>query len=218
MPDNTTDITGLKYCYRCFRPLKNCLCREAGTFSTQTEFIFLLHSKEARKEKTGTGRLAHLCLQNSRLFSGTDFSDDQAVSRLLHDPEYYPLLLFPGEKSAALTPAEDLSAAGKKLRLFVPDGTWTLVKRMIKRNPALNRLPQIRLNPPRPTRFVLKKEPDASCVSTIEAVYYFLEDAHKQGWETCRDKNQVLLRVLQKMVDFQLDCTRKNHSSGRGYK
>jgi len=217
MPDKTDSEAGHKYCYRCFRPVRNCLCQEARPFFTQTEFIFLLHSKEARKEKTGTGRLAQLCLQNSRLFSGTDFSEDHSVNQLLSDPEYYSVLLFPGENSVDINTTRSLQPAEKKLRVFVPDGTWTLIKRMIKKNTALSRLPQICFTPPRPSQFVLKKEPNKDFVCTIEAVYYFLEAAQIQGWEDCKGKHKVLLEVLTKMVEYQLDRARENRSSGRSY-
>lgn len=135
----------------------------------------------------------------------------------MQDPEYFPVLLFPGKNSVELKDRHSIPWQGKKLRLVVPDGTWTLVKRMIKNNDFLDRLPQIRVTPPRPTWFILKKEPDNISVSTIEAVYYFLDQAQKLGWEKIGARHEVLPAVLHKMVAFQLECTRKNRSSGRRY-
>ena len=54
-------------CYHCFRPKETCYCKDILPFDTEIHFVFLMHPKEAYKQKTGTGRLASLSLKNSEI-------------------------------------------------------------------------------------------------------------------------------------------------------
>ena len=60
-------------CYRCYRPKSSCMCSHIHEIETNTKFIILMHPKEFKKTKNGTGRLTHLSLPNSHLFIGIDF-------------------------------------------------------------------------------------------------------------------------------------------------
>ncbi len=51
------------WCQRCHRPGSTCLCEEVTTLQVRTKFVFLMHPKEAKKTKNGTGRMAHLGLE-----------------------------------------------------------------------------------------------------------------------------------------------------------
>ena len=66
-------------CYVCRRAKMNCLCGSVNPFATRTRFVILMHDKEAHKQRTGTPRLARLCLTNSELIVGTDFSRNERV-------------------------------------------------------------------------------------------------------------------------------------------
>ena len=41
------------------------MCEHIKPFLTKTKFCLLMHPKEAKKEKTGTGRATHRFLKNS---------------------------------------------------------------------------------------------------------------------------------------------------------
>ena len=56
-----------------------------------------MHPKEAYKQKTGTGRLAHLTLENSEILIGINFTQNARLKELLADERYFPVLLYPGE-------------------------------------------------------------------------------------------------------------------------
>ncbi len=86
-----------KVCMQCFRPLPQCLCPIIRPLQTRTRFIILMHPKEAKKTRNGTGRLAHLSLQNSELLFGVDFTENSRLNALISDPHYVPLVLFPGK-------------------------------------------------------------------------------------------------------------------------
>ena len=61
-------------CYRCFRAKSVCFCNEINPISTRSNFFILMHPKEARKERVGTGRLAHLALKSSEIMIDQTFN------------------------------------------------------------------------------------------------------------------------------------------------
>jgi DTW domain-containing protein YfiP len=196
-------------CYRCFRPKKNCLCSDINAFDTRTRFVILMHPKEARKVKLGTGRLTHLCLKNSEILLGVDFTEDQRINRLIKDPANYPVILYPGENSTDISefPFPDSDADQKKILVFVVDASWTLAKKMLKLSTNLHDLPKIHFRPQGPSRYVIKQQPHPNCLSTIESVYFLLQELDKRGMEECRKKHHFLLEHLEKICRHQQEYT-----------
>lgn len=90
-------------CYRCFWPEKLCWCASLRPMATRTRFVFLMHPKEFKEEKAGTGRLTHLCLPNSELHMGKGFDDHESVQALINDPANFPVLLYPGRDAVNLS-------------------------------------------------------------------------------------------------------------------
>ena len=70
---------------------------------TRTRFVFLMHPKEFKQEKAGTGRLTHLCLPNSEIHMGKSFEGDEDVRALIDDPRNYCVLLYPGKEALNLS-------------------------------------------------------------------------------------------------------------------
>ena len=100
-------------CYKCFWPQALCWCASLRPMATRTRFVFLMHPKEFKEEKAGTGRLTHLCLPNSEIHMGTAFDGDEAVQALINDPEI--------DAVAIATPvATHFSLAMAALRAGVP--------------------------------------------------------------------------------------------------
>jgi DTW domain-containing protein YfiP len=169
-----------------------------------------MHPKEARKVKLGTGRLTHLCLQNSEIVEGVDFTENQRVNRLIGDPAYYPVILYPGENSADVSQFRFPDDVPNKTRilLFVIDASWILAKKMLKHSANLLILPKIHFRLQAPSRYVIKQQPHEYCLSTIESVYFLLNELDKLGIEKCHGRHGSLLRLLDKMCRFQQDCTK----------
>ena len=85
-------------CFECFRPQSHCLCEYAKpVVESGIKFIFLMHPKEARHQRTGTGRLSHIALKDSEIIVGIDFSKNQHFLDLINDEKYFPMLMYPGE-------------------------------------------------------------------------------------------------------------------------
>lgn len=194
-----------EHCYVCRRAKKHCLCGSIRPFATRTRFVILMHEEEAKKQKTGTGRLARLTLANSELLVGIDFSADERVNALLADPAYVPYVLYPGPRAANFsTLPADAVPAGKTLLVFVIDGTWRTAKSLLNKSRNVRALPRLSFARPYRSQFRIKHQPLEHCVSTIEAIYYLCGEAEEAGYEKPGDGKEALMAVFNKMVETQL--------------
>ncbi len=198
---------GRPTCYRCFWPQALCWCASIAPMPTRTRFVFLTHPKEFKREKAGTGRLTHLCLPNSEILMGTDFDRHEAVQALLRDPTNFPVLLYPGPVArnlsrGELTPAE---LGGRRLVVLALDATWACARKMLRLSPTLQALPRIMFTPTAPSRFVIKQQPQAGCLSTLEATHETLLALERSGLDAYPDPAQ-LLGLFERMQRYQIDC------------
>jgi DTW domain-containing protein len=182
---------------------------------TRTRFVFLMHPKEFKQEKAGTGRLTHLCLKRSEIHMGINFDDDDAVRSLIHDPRHFPVLLYPGINARNLSkgelPAAELGE--RTLLVFILDATWSGARKMLKLSPSLQRLPRIMFTPSAPSRYVIKQQPQAGCLSTLEATHELLIALQRSGLDDYSLPDQ-LLGLFKRMQDFQIRCASDLSRSG----
>lgn len=201
-------------CYTCRRAKINCLCDSIKPFATRMRFVILMHSKEAREQKTGTARLAKACLTNAELLTGVDFTCNDRVNSLLQNSSYNPFVLYPGPKAVNFkTLANDLSREEKILLIFVIDGTWACAKRLLNKSLNIRALPRLSFSRNYISTFAIKKQPREHCVSTIEAINYLCEEAKEAGYENLDVKNGALMVLLKKLVDTQM-----RYRNGKGRK
>jgi DTW domain-containing protein len=193
----TETVTGERaprvVCGACGRPVSVCLCAELVRIPTRTRVVILQHPRESTVP-IGTARLAELMLPNSERHIGVELENTPRVRELLSDPARPAVLLYPG------TGAPDLAAeppAGP-VTLVVIDGTWWQAQKLLKRNPGLAALPRYALEPATPSRYRIRREPAAHCVSTIEAIAQAL--AALEG----NDDANALLKPFDAMVEHQL--------------
>jgi DTW domain-containing protein len=177
---------------------------------TRTRFLFLMHPKEFKEEKAGTGRLTHLCLPNSELHMGVGFDDDKTVQTVLNDPRHFPVLLYPGMTAVNLSepaqlPAFTAQLGERQLVVVLLDGTWAGARKMLRLSPSLQRLPRIMFTPEAPSRYVIKQQPQEGCLSTLEAVHELLTVLQRAGLDDYPRSDQ-LLGIFQRMQEFQLRC------------
>jgi len=194
-------------CYRCFWPTPLCWCESIQPMETTTRFVFLMHPKEFKQEKAGTGRLTHLCLKNSVIHMGVGFDEDEAVQSLIHDPRNYAVLLYPGIEARNLSKG-DLPAAeltGRRLVVFLLDATWSGARKMLKLSPSLQRLPRVMFTPSALSRYVIKQQPQEGCLSTLEATHELLLALEKSGLDRYPLPDQ-LLGLFKRMQDYQIRC------------
>jgi DTW domain-containing protein len=201
-------------CYRCFWPKSLCWCGSLRPMETRTRFVFLMHPKEFKEEKAGTGRLTHLCLPNSELHMGKGFEDDGAVQALIRDPANYPVLLYPGRDALNLSDRREddprlatlrAQLAQRRLVVFLLDATWSGARKMLRLSPGLQRLPRLMFTPAAPSRYIIKQQPAEGCLSTLESVHELLTELARTGLDAYPLPEQ-LLDVFQRMQDFQIKC------------
>ena len=196
-------------CYRCFWPKTLCWCPSIAPMEIRTRFALLMHPKEFKEEKAGTGRLTHLCLANSEIHMGIGFDDHAAVQALIHDTRLFPVLLYPGASAINLSaPAPALTPAvlaGRRLLVFLLDATWSCARKMLHLSPSLQRLPRIMFTPYAPSRFVIKQQPQAGCLSTLEATHELLLALERAGLDAYPQPEQ-LPGLFRRMQDYQIRC------------
>ncbi|MFC2158372.1 tRNA-uridine aminocarboxypropyltransferase [Acidobacteriota bacterium] len=205
-----------KYCTRCMRPEMLCLCSTVQPFDTLSHFLILQHPKEAKRVRNGTGRLTHLHLTNSRMFSGLDYSSDSQLNGIISDPVYFPMVLYPGPRSTETGDLSftDILKGGKRALFILLDGTWRTAKKMMILSQNLHSLLQISITPSQYSKFFIKTQPRENCVSTIETVYYLLEELKKQRIENLQNEHERLMDTLDRIVEFQIQCTESASKPG----
>ena len=180
----------------------------------------MIHPVEA-KRRIATGRMSHLSLENSYLIKGQDYTTNEVVNQRLQDSSCHSVILYPGQNSQNLTTLNnekriDLFPEHKKLQIFVIDGTWATARKMIRQSKNLQPLPRICFTPPAPSNFRVRKQPNSSCFSTIEAIHYTIELVGPgQGFVTGDRTHDALINVFNFMVENQLDFIRKSNSNLR---
>lgn len=201
-------------CYKCFRPLKSCYCKYIKRFDSGIKFVILMHPKEAYKQKTGTGRLTQLSLEDSEIIIGVDFTQNERLLSLLQDPQYYPVLLYPDENAwTASNPKLKDELVNKKLLVIVLDATWPLAKKMLRLSPNLHELPKISFRAGYRSQFTFKQQPMEDCLSSIESCYYLIKELQNVGIAT-NENPDGLLEIFKRMVNYQLDSQQERIDAG----
>ena len=182
---------------------------------TRTKFVILMHPYEYKRVKANTGRLTHLCLADSELHLGIGFDEHEAVQALINDPRNFPVLLYPGRDSRDLSkgelPVADL--AGRRLVVFLLDATWRLVRPMFRTSLSLQRLPRIMFTNAAPSRYIIKRQPEPGCLSTLEATHELLCALDRAGLDVYSQTAQ-LIDLFHRMQDFQIRRAAENALHG----
>jgi DTW domain-containing protein YfiP len=205
-------------CYRCFWPKPLCWCPSIEPMATQTRFVFLMHPKEFKEEKAGTGRLTHLSVVDSEIHMGVSFEDHEVVQGLLADPQLYPVLLYPGSTARNLSSGglTEGDLAGRRLVVFLLDATWACARKMLRLSPSLQRLPRVMFTAETAvSRYVIKQQPQEGCLSTLEATHELLLALDRSGLDHYSRPDQ-LVGLFQRMQEFQIRCA--SDPSRQGYR
>lgn len=202
-------------CTRCLRPLSACYCAYTKPVDTGVKFVFLMHPKEAKRQRTGTGRLASLCLPNSEILVGVDFSENERLNSLLKDESYAPFLLYPS--SSAVTVFDESfkkTAKEKTILVLLIDSTWSCSKKILKLSKNLHSIPALSFSGAYKSIFTFKKEPAEYCVSTIESCYYLINELKSACLVDSDCSAEPLMNVFKKMIQFQLQKENERIENG----
>ena len=199
-------------CWNCHRARVVCLCGRIKPFELEPLLVVLIHPKE-NKKTIGTARLVKLSVSNSlfRIGHGHEFDEDPEFQRIAADPSLFPVVLFPGPESFNLSRASkaevcDWVPAGRRLVIFVIDGSWSLAKKMIRTSRLLRELPRVSFDVKTPSGYQFRRQPREYCLSTVEAVHLLIESLHACGLHERPAENihSVMLETFSWLVDDQL--------------
>ena len=169
-------------CYNCFKPKSACLCSYTKEIDPGIKFVLLMHQKEAKRQRTGTGHIAKISLKDSEILVGFEFEHNKRLQELLADPQYFPVMMYPGE-DAWTAKKEGFGEAlhGKKLLVLILDSTWFCARKLIEHNPFLLKLPRLSFYGDYRSIFTFKHEPRPEYISTIESCYYLIKEMQENG-------------------------------------
>ncbi len=188
------------------RPSSTCICKLISPLKTKTRFIILMHPKEYRKQKNGTGHMTKLQLENSEIIVGVDFTNNSRVNEILAKENCSSFLLYPGKDSFNLSTSkssEVSSFMGNNPNIFILDGTWPCARKMLKLSENLQKLNRVSFDNKIESKFIIKQQPESLCLSTIESVYTVINLLKEGGLEHCETKSFLI--PFEKMIAYQLD-------------
>ena len=189
-------------------------------FDCGINFVLLIHPIEV-KRRIATGRMSHLCLENSFLIKGQNYTDNNLVNERLADASCHSVILYPGIQSENISKLSNLERAdlfpkNKKLQIFVIDGTWATARKMVRQSLNLLNLPRISFTPEKPSNFRVRKQPSSVCYSTIEAIHHTIDLlGDSQGFTTSNRAHDGLISVFNFMVENQLEFIKKSNLNPR---
>ena len=195
-----------KNCYKCMRPSSTCICKHISPVLTKTRFIILMHPKEYKKEKNGTGHMTTLQLENSEIIVGVDFTNNNRVNELLTKENSSSFLLYPGKDNFNLSvrkSSELRPFMGENPNLFILDGTWPCARKMLKLSKNLQQLKRVSFDNEIKSKFIFKQQPEPLCLSTIESVYTVINLLKEGALEQCDTKDFLL--PFEKMIEYQVE-------------
>jgi len=188
------------------RPSSTCICKHISPIQTKTRFIILMHPKEYRKEKSGTGHITSLQLENSEIIVGVDFTNNKRVNEILTNEKSCSFLLYPGKDNFNLSirkSTEINSFMGNNPHIFILDGTWPCARKILKLSKNLQKLKRVSFDNKIKSKFIIKQQPESLCLSTIESVYTVLNLLKEGDLEQCETKNFLI--PFEKMIEYQLE-------------
>ncbi len=187
-------------------PKSTCICKHIHPLQTKTRFIILMHPKEYKKEKNGTGQMTKLQLENSEIIVGVDFTNNKRVNEILSNENNSSFLLYPGKDNFNLSVRKSSEVnvfMGNHPHLFILDGTWPCARKMLKLSQNLQSLKRVSFDNAIKSKFIIKQQPESLCLSTIESVYTVLNLLKEGDVEHC-DTSGFLV-PFEKMIAHQLD-------------
>ena len=196
-------------CYKCHRPKSSCMCGHIRAIDTHTKFIVLMHPKEFKKTKNGTGHLTHLSLPNSELFMGIDFTENARINEIIATHESF--ILYPSAHAINLSHhnllAEKALGGTKPMAIFLIDSTWACSLKMMRESKNLHGLAHISFDSTKRSEFKIKEQPLEYCLSTIESTLTVLELLTQwQIEKIAQEKLETFLTPFHAMIDYQLTC------------
>jgi DTW domain-containing protein len=172
-------------CGGCRLAPSHCICALRPDLLTRSSMCLIMADIEALKP-SNTGWLIADVVRDTFAFGWARTEVDPALLALLADPQWQPVVVFPGEfveeervVHAAPTPSDNTTA--KRPLFILLDGTWPEASKMLRKSPYLDRFPVLSLQSEQLSRYKLRrsKRDDHFCTAEVAALCLALaEEAH----------------------------------------
>jgi len=162
-------------CERCRVPFSHCLCPWLPTIESDCGVCLLMHDIEPLKP-SNTGWLIADVVRDTFAFTWQRTGVDPRLLALLADPEWQPLVIFPGEYAESRRVVEQVERDNAKRPLFILlDATWTEARKMFRKSPYLDGLPVLSLRPEALSRYRLRRSTRSDHLCTAEVAALCLD-------------------------------------------
>jgi DTW domain-containing protein YfiP len=150
----------------------------------------LTHENE-RTRKTNTGQWLKKSLSTTSVHMWQRTHVCHKLKAMLENELYQAYLLFPGEESKPVAKAVNQSITNNKQPLFIIlDGTWQEAKKMLRKSPWLQDLPQVHIDSNEESRYQLRRNQQAGHLCTLEVGCELLKQVG------CSEQAECLLRYF----------------------
>jgi DTW domain-containing protein len=165
-------------CEQCRLLMPQCLCDWRPQSRARSGVCLIMGDIEAIKT-SNTGWLIADVVPDTFAFGWSRTAVDPALLALLADPQWAPVLVFPGEFVNAARVISELplecvvapeaqAPRGPKPLFVLLDGTWTEARKMFRKSPYLDRWPVLSLQPEVASRYRLRRSFRADHLCTAE--------------------------------------------------
>lgn len=164
-------------CAGCRLRPSHCLCALRPAQATQAGVCLLMADTEPLKP-SNTGWLVADVVQDTFAFGWSRTEVDPALLALLDDPQWQPLVVFPGEYAAqerVVHAVEPAARAGRRPLFVLLDATWPEARKMFRKSPYLNRFPVLSLLAEQVSRYQLRRSSRGDHFCTAEVAALCLE-------------------------------------------
>ena len=175
-------------CPGCRLVPSHCLCSLQPSVPTHAGVCLLMSDIEPLKP-SNTGWLIADVVPDTFAFLWARTEVAPGLLALLADPQWQPLVVFPGEfappervitRVAAAQPEHSASASAQRPLLILLDATWQEARKMFRKSPYLNHLPVLSLAPEHVSRYTLRRSGrgDHFCTAEVAALCLQLTGDH----------------------------------------
>ena len=160
-------------CPGCRLVPSHCICALHPEVPTPVGMCLLMADIEPLKP-SNTGWLIADVVPDTFAFGWARTEVDPALLALLADPQWQPVVVFPGEFVAPerVTDTVQTSDAGKRPLFILLDATWPEARKMFRKSPYLDKLPVLSLHPEQISNYKLRRSrrDDHFCTSEVASL------------------------------------------------
>ena len=168
-------------CAGCRLPPSHCACTLRASLPTRAGVCLVMSEFESLKP-SNTGWLVADVVPDTQAFAWSRTAVDPALLALLADPQWQPLVVFPGEFAAPERVVAELPPDPTRRPLFILlDGTRAEARKAFRKSPYLARCPVLSLEPAQLSRYQLRRSSHEHhfCTAEVAALCLALAgDAH----------------------------------------